>query len=223
MSIVIGAEAAQWAGLQIDLHSKYRSGKITPDQLEWWLNKSKEERDKLILSELASRAKPTPSKTRPHSILRHLTPNLIIPATDGTENLSDAVVFPGWVDSDLENWGCNVVSERRPETATAVHELSADGTSQQIFGGQGVDLDQLCLTPHQIKLFVITHREHLHPKGYATFFLFKVAGQFFVARVRWVAARQLEVLVSRLARGNVWFAGDRYRVVLPQLALDPSV
>ncbi len=40
MKNIIGAEAARWAGLQIDLHSKFRSGNITPDQLEWWLNQS---------------------------------------------------------------------------------------------------------------------------------------------------------------------------------------
>src|SRR3989344_2680195 len=114
-----------------------------------------------------------------------LTPDLIIPATDGKENLSDPSVFPGWVDPDLERWGCNVVSKAKLETPVAVHELCANGTFQQIFGGQGIDLDQLCLTPHQIKQFVIKYPEHLHPQGFGIFFLFKVDEQFFVAGVGW--------------------------------------
>src|SRR3989344_121874 len=44
----IGAETAHWAGLQIDLHSKFRSGNLSAKQLEWWLNQSKETRDAII-------------------------------------------------------------------------------------------------------------------------------------------------------------------------------
>ncbi|MDE2116774.1 MAG: hypothetical protein KGI79_02775, partial [Patescibacteria group bacterium] len=45
---IIGAETARWAGLQIDLHSKFRSGNLTPDQLEWWLNQPKDTREALM-------------------------------------------------------------------------------------------------------------------------------------------------------------------------------
>lgn len=48
MSTIIGAETARWAGLQIDLHSKFRSGSLTADQLEWWLNQSRDTRDALM-------------------------------------------------------------------------------------------------------------------------------------------------------------------------------
>jgi len=48
---IIGAETARWAGLQIDLHSKFRSGKLSADQLEWWLNQSKDTRDSLMVGE----------------------------------------------------------------------------------------------------------------------------------------------------------------------------
>ena len=48
---IIGAETARWAGLQIDLHSKFRSGNLSADQLEWWLNQSKDGRDTLMNGE----------------------------------------------------------------------------------------------------------------------------------------------------------------------------
>ena len=42
---IIGAEAARWAGLQIDLNSKYRAGQLTADQLERFNNLSPEARE----------------------------------------------------------------------------------------------------------------------------------------------------------------------------------
>ena len=56
---IIGAETARWAGLQIDLHSKLRSGNLTPDQLEWWLNQSKDTRDSIMVGEKPT-TKPLP-------------------------------------------------------------------------------------------------------------------------------------------------------------------
>lgn len=51
MNNIIDAETARWAGLQIDLHSKFRSGNLTADQLEWWLNQPKYKRDALMALE----------------------------------------------------------------------------------------------------------------------------------------------------------------------------
>ncbi len=51
MNTIIGAETARWAGLQMDLHSKFRSGNLSADQLEWWLNQSKDTRDTLMNGE----------------------------------------------------------------------------------------------------------------------------------------------------------------------------
>ncbi len=156
------------------------------------------------------------SLPQPHSLLRRLTPDLIIPAVDGIEDLDDPKVFTGGVDPDLKRYNCNGKSGAKLATTVDVYELIEDGDFQRIFGGQGVDLDQLCLTPHQIKLFVINHREHLHPQGYATFFLLPSS---LVAYVFWLDARLLEVHVHRLAHAFVWYAGPRHRVVLPQLTL----
>lgn len=203
--ITIGAEAAQWAGLQIDLHTKYRSGQITPDQLEWWLNKPTKERDKFILAGLASR-----QKTRSRSILRPIQSGLVIPATFGTRTFAQATdIFPG----GIYGKNCNIIGEARPETPIVVHELNENGTLQQIFGGQGVSFDQLCLEPEQIIQFVIKYSEHLHPQGYATFFL--LPGSSLVASVYWDDDRGLGVYVYHFSCDFVWRAGSRHRVVLP--------
>jgi hypothetical protein len=47
----IGAKAARWAGLQIDLNQKYRSGHITADHLDWFNNLSKDSRDGFLVGE----------------------------------------------------------------------------------------------------------------------------------------------------------------------------
>lgn len=60
MSTIIDAETARWAGLQIDLHSKFRSGNLSADQLGWWLNQSKDTREALMVGEKPA-TKPLPS------------------------------------------------------------------------------------------------------------------------------------------------------------------
>jgi len=47
----IGAESALWAGLQIDLHTKYRSGILTANQLYWFLNIPEEKREALMVGD----------------------------------------------------------------------------------------------------------------------------------------------------------------------------
>lgn len=46
MSTLIGVDAAKLAGLQIDQLQKFRSGQLTMEQMLWWLNRSKGERDR---------------------------------------------------------------------------------------------------------------------------------------------------------------------------------
>lgn len=170
------------------------------------------------------------AEEKKNPILRLITSGLTLPATTGERLLSkQKALFPGWIDPDLSNYGCNVAGEARPETLVDVNELTEDATYEQIFEGQGVGLDKLCLTQDQIASFVENHRGHLHPEGWTTFFLFKVSMekaegemkvQFFLANVNWNgAARKLRVSVRRLSCDDVWNASYRLRVVLPRLAL----
>jgi hypothetical protein len=79
------------------------------------------------------------------------------------------------------------------------------------------DLDALCMEQGEIVDFVKKHRDKLHPNGWATFFLFKVNGEYFVAGVR-VDGRRLGAIVHRFDYSDVWGAAYRRRVVVPQRA-----
>ena len=145
-----------------------------------------------------------------------------IEATKGSATIAKSDLFH-YLDSDFKNWGTDIKGNNTEKQEIGVCELIKNSTFKQIFS----DPDKMCLTQGQILKFVETHRDCLPPQGYATFFLFKPAEQFFVALVHWGGARRLEVFVDRLAYDFVWDADDRYRVVLPQLALkdldsDPS-
>ena len=144
--------------------------------------------------------------------------NLTIDACDGTEILADARdVFAG-IDPDFENWGADEPGASTAKTPVDVHEMENNGTFIQMFGSLNPDLDRLCFTQAQIKGFVRKYRSWLRTEGYATFFLFKSHGHFFVANVFFYSDDSLGVYVVRLERGLVWFAGYRRRIVVPKLA-----
>lgn len=140
-----------------------------------------------------------------------------IDSSSGTETLAEAAdVFTSWIDSDFKNWNTNKPGITTKEQAVDVHELIQDATFAQMFGSLGTDLDKLCLTQAQIKNFCKKHPNWLRTDGYATFFLFKVEDQFFVARVD-VQSAGLRVSVHRFEYDRVWDAEDSRRMVVPQL------
>ncbi|MHB1316866.1 MAG: hypothetical protein ACYCZW_03375 [Minisyncoccota bacterium] len=143
---------------------------------------------------------------------------ILIPATTGKRTIAKAkAVFPGYIDGDFVNYGCDIEGASAPETQTDVYELVEDGNYRKIFGSFGVNLDLLCLTQDQIITWVENNRHWLRTDGYGTFFLFKENGEFFVAHVSFDGAGALEVYVSQLSDGLVWYAFSRHRIVFPQL------
>ena len=180
-----------------------------------------------------------PQKTQhvPQEVsIRYLRPipgadRLKLKATGGTRYVGkEKKVFPGYIDGDFQNWGLNVTSQATPEMDVRVEEQDRDGKFLDIYHSVSLDLNQLCLSQHQIVDFVVEYESWLRTDGYATFFLFKEktkeAGEkeptekFFVARVRW-RGRKLKVFVYRVSYDCVWGAKYRLRFVLPQLA-EPS-
>jgi len=142
---------------------------------------------------------------------------IFIDALDGKEILGEAKdVFPSGIDSDFKNWGLNVEGVPTKKTKVSVFEMIKDGDFRQLFGSFGENLDRLCLTQAQIKQFCKKHGDWLRADGYATFFLFKVNGEYFVAYVR-VFSDGLSVRVDRFSDGSVWSAEYQHRVVVPQL------
>jgi hypothetical protein len=145
------------------------------------------------------------------------TETLILDALDGKETLATAKeIFPSSIDGNFKNWGTNKAGIATKKQAVDVHEKVLDGTFAQMFGSLGIDLDKLCLTQSQIKNFCKKHPNWLREDGYATFFLFKVEGQFFVARV-YVDSSGLYVCVDRFEYDGVWLAENFHRLVVPRL------
>ena len=142
---------------------------------------------------------------------------LMIEALDGKAYISDAKkVFKSYIDGDFKNWGLNQSGPATAETLVDVSEMVKDATFVQIFTGITPDLDKLVLTQAQIIRFCEKHPTWLRQEGYATFFLTKVNGEYFVVHVG-VDSDGLWVYVGRLGRDGVWPAECRRRVVSPQL------
>ena len=143
---------------------------------------------------------------------------LTLDATNGSELLANAAsVFTGWLDSDFVNYETNVSGPPAPATDIEVHEMTKNGDFKAIFGGFDADLDSLCLSQGQIKQFPQKYPEWLHPEGDATFLLFKVGKEFFVADVYRLDG-ELKADVYRFSHDLVWNAGYRFRVVVPATA-----
>lgn len=223
MTTIIGAETAKLAGLQVDSLQKVRSGQITLDQWEWFNGLTREQREALMVNGAAT-AEPAKTKPKPKpkskTILRLISEeeHLVIGATDGTEIIADATdTFPGWIDSDFRAYGADEASGPTVETPVAVYEMVKDATFAQMFGSLGADTQKLCLTQSQIIGFVKAHRDWLRTDGYATFFLVRSKGKFFVASVSFVDGGRLGVYVRRFEGDRAWSAVYRHRLVVPQL------
>ncbi len=200
--------AQEFVGLQTEILAKLRNGGITIHQWVWFNNLTFEQREALMVEQ---------PKTGPYLKMLSGAETLMLDALDGKETLATAKeVFPSGIDGEFKNWGTNKAGIATKEQAVDVHELVKDGTFAQMFGSLGTDLDKLCLTQAQIKNFCKKHPNWLRKDGYATFFLFKVEDQFFVAFVL-VLSDGLRVDVDRFKRDFVWSAEDSPRVVVPQL------
>lgn len=136
--------------------------------------------------------------------------------TTGKKTIANAInVFTSYIDSDFKNWGTDKKGEKTKEMNLAVCELTENMTFAQMFPKP----EEMSLSQEQIVDFCVNHKDKLRQDGYATFFLFKVDSEFFVAIVH-VLSDGLNVHVRRLSLGHVWIAECRYRLVFPQLTLE---
>ena len=141
---------------------------------------------------------------------------LVLDAVDGSEVLVDPTVF-SYIDPDFKNWGADDPGQPTAETLVVVREMCNDATSAQMSGELNPDVSKLCLTQHQVKNFIIKHRQHLRTDGHATFFLFESRGNFFVAYVDVDSSGRLGVGVRPFESASVWEAECRHCLVVPQL------
>jgi len=143
---------------------------------------------------------------------------LIIEPTDGSRGLADATDVFACIDADFKNYGADELGQPTAAMPVVVREMCKDANFAQMFDELNSDREKLCLTPHQIKIFVQNHRRWLRTDGYSTFFLFKSQSNFFVARVSFGFGGGLRVRVGQFGRSVVWGAEYRRRIVVPKLA-----
>ncbi len=141
-----------------------------------------------------------------------------IDPTDGKEIIAEASnVFPGWIDSNFEKYGCSLVSPPTGSAQATVLELIKDGLLSEIFGGDGVDLHRLCFTQPQIIQFVQKHRKWLRTERHGTLFLFRIDKDFFVAQVYFREEdEKLRISLYKLSSKHVWRAKFLHRIVILQ-------
>lgn len=147
-------------------------------------------------------------------------PDLVIESLDGRKTIAEAGdIFKSYLDSDFKNWGLDNFSEKTEEAPVQVYEMVQNASFSQMFKSLSNNLDDLRLTQHQIINFCEKYPNNFRQDGYGDFFLFKENDEYFVAFVC-VDSGGLIVLVNRFEDGCVWSAGDRLRVVVPQLNLE---
>lgn len=145
--------------------------------------------------------------------------SLVLNPADGSEILANADDAFAYIDSDFRSWDADEPGAATEATPVHVYEQVQDATFSQMFGSLSADVRKVCFTQTQIKGFVRKYPQWLRSGGYATFFLFQSRGHFFVARVNVYSGGRLEVYVYQFEYSGVWSAGDRSRLVVPQLAV----
>jgi hypothetical protein len=139
---------------------------------------------------------------------------LLLGPTQGQETLAQATDIFRYIDSNFEQWNCNIGGVPTKETPVQVYEMVRDSTLQEMFGGFDLPLDRLALTQAQIKQFVKRYPDRLKKGGNGTFFLFEVGKEFFVAALYLFSDGRLGARVRRLTLERVFRAKKLHRLVL---------
>lgn len=135
-----------------------------------------------------------------------------LPALKG-KPIAKAIEVFGYIDSDFKDYQ---MDSKANAMEVAVLELTEDMTFEQMF------FESQVLTQSQIIEFCKTHKDKLKTGGWATFFLFKVDNDFFVAGVYFHDGGQLQVYVDQFENACVWYGDYRFRVVVPNLSITKS-
>jgi hypothetical protein len=148
--------------------------------------------------------------------LKEKVDNLTIVATNGQATIAQAQDIFSWIDLDFKNWNLDKPNQKTPEIKTQVHEMVQNANFKQMFSSLSSDLDRLCLTQSQIIEFCKKYPSHLSQDCWATFFLFKINNQYFVADV-FIDSDGLNIFVFHFKLDWIWSGGHRHRLVIPQM------
>ncbi len=150
--------------------------------------------------------------------LRFSQTTTIAPTKGDVTIASASDVFTGSIDSRFKKWRMKVDGIDAPKTSVNIYEATQDGTFSSFFTSLGAELSSLCLTQGQIVEFCRSSRHMLRKYLYGTFFLFKVDGSFFVARVV-DCEGPINVYDHRFDYDGIWPKVTCSRIVVPQQAV----
>jgi hypothetical protein len=161
------------AELQIELLSKLSKGKITMEELKWFVSFGLEQKEKAVSKVIVN----------PYLKILSVNETLIIDALNSGEFLVGVkdILQPG-VSIALKNTIANKPAVATKEQVVDVYQQVRRGTLAQMYCSLGADLDKLCLTQAQINNFSKKYPDWLRGDGYATFFMFKFDGQYLIDR-----------------------------------------
>jgi hypothetical protein len=143
--------------------------------------------------------------------------NLIINRCDGSEIIAGSDELFNGIDSDFVNWGANERGVATSKTSVEMYELIKNATLAQMFGLISSDVNELCLTQHQIKNFIRKYRNWLWTDGCPVLVLFKSNNQFFVAHFKLYPNSYFCASLIRFGDdADYW---NRCRIVVPKLAV----
>lgn len=141
---------------------------------------------------------------------------IVVGATTGDKTFANAKdVFNAYLDPNFERRGTNKRGKATERAPVAIYEIRMNATFREVFSSLD-DPGDLVLTQEQVIDFCREHHDKLRQDGYATFFLFEVDDEVYVAVV-YVSGSKLGARVFHFGHDGRWDAGYQSRVVVPQL------
>jgi len=200
--------AQKLAGLQTDQLNKLRNGNMSFDQISWFNNLTYEQRQDLM-----------DKQPEMEQVLKLISKEhiLLLSKCDGSKTIEAAQKTFISIKPDFKNMIIRSKADNAaPETHVEVYVLIKNATFAQIFNSFRINLNKLCLAPHQITDFCEVHAGWLRQEGNSTFFLFKDEDQFLVAYVQ-MDSEGLQIDYLNLDYPIVQEAEDSHRLVVPDL------
>ena len=111
---------------------------------------------------------------------------IFIDHCDGTKTIASSEdVFDLCIGGNCLKEDFNIISKSTKKIQVSVSEVIKNSTLVHIFGclDKNHDLDELCLTQHQISDFCRDHRDLLRGDTYGTLFLTKTGVNYYVLHV----------------------------------------
>lgn len=153
---------------------------------------------------------------RETSHLRLIGKTTISPTKAGSRISQNNKAPFDWVSHRFDEWNVQTILKDTDEVQAHVYQQVRHGTYRSIFGSLNRDLNLFSFETHrQIKDFVRNSPGLLHPKGYATHFLFNnKQGEHFVANVyRRYSGRDLCVGLDEFSSDYTWYAFNAHHIV----------